>query len=174
MEISIPYNSTPGVFHLEKAFHYCNKITSVLCEIILHRICTEALCKIAIRIGKLSQSKKQNIDYLIISWYSLGGSDAQNNKYCPSWINCLSYLKTNKHFFRILFWHSELRIQCCCCSGLGHCCGLGLIHGPGTSMCHGHGQKNKQNQNKQKTNTFCYLNTTAWDYLKHSRELYIA
>ena len=36
---------------------------------------------------------------------------------------------------------SGLRIQCCHCSGLGHCCGAGWIPGPGTSVCCGGGQK---------------------------------
>ena len=35
----------------------------------------------------------------------------------------------------IPWWHSGLRIWHC------HCCGAGLIPGPGTSTCHGLGQK---------------------------------
>ena len=37
-----------------------------------------------------------------------------------------------------------LRIQHYHCSSLGHCCGMGLIPGPGNSTNHGHGQKKKR------------------------------
>ena len=37
----------------------------------------------------------------------------------------------------ILLWLSQLRIQCCLCSGLGHCCGSVSVPGPGTSTCPG-------------------------------------
>ena len=41
-------------------------------------------------------------------------------------------------------WLSGLRIWCCHCCGWGHCCGLDLIPGMGTSTCHGCGQKGKR------------------------------
>ena len=37
----------------------------------------------------------------------------------------------------VLWWHSRLRIQHCHSSSSGHCCGAGMIPGPGTSMWHG-------------------------------------
>ena len=42
---------------------------------------------------------------------------------------------------RVLVWHSRLKIWCCHCMGLGHCCGTGLIPGLGTSECSGCSQK---------------------------------
>ena len=41
-------------------------------------------------------------------------------------------------------WCIELRIQPCHC-GSGHFCGVASIPGPRTSTCHGHGQKNNDN-----------------------------
>ena len=42
-------------------------------------------------------------------------------------------------------WNSlvawQLRTQGCHCCGSGDCCGAGLIPDPGTSKCHGCGQK---------------------------------
>ena len=43
--------------------------------------------------------------------------------------------------FRVLWWLSELKIQLC------HCCGMGLIPGPGIA-CHGHGKKKKKKKKK--------------------------
>ena len=49
----------------------------------------------------------------------------------------------------VLMWHSELRILHCHCKGLGRCCGVGSIPGPGTSTCYRHSQKkNKTKQNR--------------------------
>ena len=48
-------------------------------------------------------------------------------------------------------WHSGLRIQGYQCSGLGHCCGAGLIPGPISTCCR-HGQK-KKTKNKKTTTT---------------------
>ena len=45
--------------------------------------------------------------------------------------------------FGVLVWHSNLRIQCCHSSGLGHCCDSGSIPGPGTSTCHRYRKKKK-------------------------------
>ena len=42
--------------------------------------------------------------------------------------------------------HSRLRTRHCHCSGLGHCCGMSSIPGPGTSACHGCCQKRKRNE----------------------------
>ena len=33
----------------------------------------------------------------------------------------------------VLLWSSWLKIQCCYCSGVGCCCGMGSIPGPGNS-----------------------------------------
>ena len=56
-------------------------------------------------------------------------------------------------------WHSGLRIQCCHCSSLGCCCGLG------TSACCWHGQKEK------KSNCFCnqkkHFNKNSVKWLYH-------
>ena len=41
----------------------------------------------------------------------------------------------------VLLWCSGLRIQHCHCSSWGCCCGTGSVSGPGTCMCHRHGQK---------------------------------
>ena len=41
------------------------------------------------------------------------------------------------------WWHQGLRIQHFHCSSSGHCCGVELIPGPGTSTCRGCGQKIK-------------------------------
>ena len=35
-------------------------------------------------------------------------------------------------------WCSGLRVWCCHCSSLGHCCGWGSIPGPGTFKCGAH------------------------------------
>ena len=50
--------------------------------------------------------------------------------------------------FRILWWPSSLRIQCCHCSVLSHCCGAGLIPCLGTSACCGNGKKKKKKKKK--------------------------
>ena len=48
-------------------------------------------------------------------------------------------------------WSCCVRIRCCRSCGVGHSCGLEWIPGPGTSTCHGCGQKqtNKQDRTKQ-------------------------
>lgn len=51
---------------------------------------------------------------------------------------------TNIPRVRVLLWHSMLRSQHCHCSGLGHCFGIGLIPGKGTSTCYRLGQKKKK------------------------------
>ena len=46
-----------------------------------------------------------------------------------------------------LLWYSDLRIQCCHCSGSGCCCGGSLIPGPGTFIGYGCSQNiNKKNE----------------------------
>ena len=47
-------------------------------------------------------------------------------------------------------WHRGLKLQCCHCSSLGCCCGVGLIPGPGTSICGGCGQKKKKRKKEKK------------------------
>ena len=37
--------------------------------------------------------------------------------------------------------------------GLGHCCGVGLIPGPGTASCHRCGQKKKEKKRKKMSGT---------------------
>ena len=51
------------------------------------------------------------------------------------------YLKSHAGFPQ---WLSGLRILHCHCCGSGHCYGVGLIPGPGTSTCCGHGQNKVQ------------------------------
>ena len=57
----------------------------------------------------------------------------------------------------VLQWPNGLRIQHCHCSSSGHCCGVGLIPGPGASACCRHGPPPAP-QKKQKTK-----NHVAWD-----------
>ena len=49
----------------------------------------------------------------------------------------------------IILWHRSLRIQHCHCNGSGHCCGMGLIPGLGTSICHGQAKKKKKERKKE-------------------------
>lgn len=49
----------------------------------------------------------------------------------------------------VSLWHRRLRIPCCHCSGSGSNCGAGLIPGPETSVCHGHGQKTSWPKSKE-------------------------
>ena len=51
----------------------------------------------------------------------------------------------------VSLWYSGLKIWHCHCSSLGPCCGVALIPGPGTSICHRSGKKEKTN--KQTKNT---------------------
>ena len=51
-----------------------------------------------------------------------------------------------------LLWLSGLRIQHCHWSSLGRCCGAGSIPAPGTSTCHGHGQKKKEPRGRERLN----------------------
>ena len=52
---------------------------------------------------------------------------------------------------------------------LGWCCGIGLIPGPGTSTCHGHGKKTKQN--KTETASLFFGNTLSCCRGKYSKEM---
>ena len=52
---------------------------------------------------------------------------------------------------------SRLRIQCCHCSSLGHCCGTGSIPGPGISTCHGHNQVTAQENDEDLRRGYIYL-----------------
>ena len=45
--------------------------------------------------------------------------------------------------FGVPWWPSRLRVWHRHCCSLGCCCGVGLIPDPGTFMCYGHSQKNK-------------------------------
>ena len=47
----------------------------------------------------------------------------------------------------------RLRIQHCHCSSLGHCCGTGLIPGPGTSTC---------DEGLKKSNEELYITSLQW------------
>ena len=48
-------------------------------------------------------------------------------------------------------WLSWLRIWCCHSSGSGCCCGMGSIHGPGTSACHDCGKTTKTKKHPKNT-----------------------
>ena len=54
--------------------------------------------------------------------------------------------KTDKTYkaWRVLLWHSGLRIWHYHCSGLGCCCGADSVPGLGSFTCCGRGQKNKK------------------------------
>ena len=52
-----------------------------------------------------------------------------------------TYVCIKMYFLGVLLRCNRLRIQCCHYSSLGHCCGAGLIPGPGIPTCHEHGQK---------------------------------
>ena len=45
-----------------------------------------------------------------------------------------------------LLEYSQLRLQCCQHSGLGHCCPAGSVPGPGTSTCCEFSQKKKEKE----------------------------
>ena len=46
-----------------------------------------------------------------------------------------------RKYFRISLVDLQAMTHCCHCCGSGCCCDVGLIPGPGTSTCHGRGQK---------------------------------
>ena len=48
--------------------------------------------------------------------------------------------------YRSFLWPSGLRMHCCHCRGLDHCCSEGSIPVEGTSTCCGHDQKKVQRQ----------------------------
>ena len=54
---------------------------------------------------------------------------------------CFYYFFNQRKVSGVPLGHSRLRIWCCHCRGSGCCCGMGSIPGPGTSTCHGQGQK---------------------------------
>ena len=60
--------------------------------------------------------------------------------------------KHSKHVLKqsqgVPWWLSGLRLWCCHCCSSGYYCGVGLSPCPGTSACHGHGQKKPQSQMK--------------------------
>ena len=65
---------------------------------------------------------------------------------------CLQKLKLG-----VPLWHSGLRTWHCHCNSLGHCCGVGLIPGPGISLCHGHRQKRIITSSRNFTSEYYYL-----------------
>ena len=71
------------------------------------------------------------------------------------------------------FTAQRLRIQHCHCSGLGYCCGIGLIPGPGTSTFCGHGWKKKKKGAAQSSrNLLCLrLGHIARLHLAHAQDL---
>ena len=94
--------------------------------------------------------------------------------------SCLSRVLSKddpKSTLAVPLWSSGLRIWHCHCSSRGHCCGSGSIPGPGTSTCHGHGQKNKKEQNnlKRPPETFAEMNeahelvpgNSVWERVSH-------
>ena len=53
------------------------------------------------------------------------------------------YKQNNLEIYKISVpvWLNRLKTRHCHCRGSGHCCGTGLIPGPGSSACRGRGQK---------------------------------
>ena len=49
----------------------------------------------------------------------------------------------------VSWWSSGLRVGCCHCPGLGHCCGMGSISGPGMSACCGHAKKERETERER-------------------------
>ena len=72
-------------------------------------------------------------------------------RYVVSLLNHLLMFCFKNLQLRAFLWHSRLRIWHCLCGGLGHCCAVGLIPGPGTSMCYGYSLPPTKQQNKTKT-----------------------
>ena len=56
-------------------------------------------------------------------------------------------------------WCSRLRIHRCHC--LGHCCGMGLIPGPTTSICCRHSQKKKRERERENLHLFEEFRTSV-------------
>ena len=61
--------------------------------------------------------------------------------FCIAEIGRTFKINYNKIKQRIPWWLSGFRIGCCHRCGSGHCCGMGLIPGPGNAACCGSGQK---------------------------------
>ena len=57
---------------------------------------------------------------------------------------------SEKGKLEVLLWLSGLRVWHCPRSGLGHCCGSGLIPGPGTYICRGAAKKKKKRKENKK------------------------
>ena len=68
-------------------------------------------------------------------------------------------------------WHSGLRIWCCHCSSLGHCCGAGSIPGPGTSICYGCGQKKKNHSISMGLGSKVYLLFVCLLFFPHMQHM---
>ena len=66
----------------------------------------------------------------------------------------LSLNRFKKNIVGVPLWHRGLKLQCCHCSSLGCCCGVGLIPGPGTSICGGCGQKKKKKKKERKERNY--------------------
>ena len=87
-------------------------------------------------------------------------NDFQLGKVCLSYYislkeGCNDEAQAKKAEQGVLLWLTGLRIWRCHCSGLGHCCGTGLIPGWGTSTCQGYAQKRrKKRQNVRETREF--------------------
>ena len=58
------------------------------------------------------------------------------------------WIKKMWYLYRSFLVGQQVKDPYCHCSGLGHCCGSGLIPGPGTSAFCGRGQKEKKKKKK--------------------------
>lgn len=74
----------------------------------------------------------------LLNYFILVISRSQNRIHFVIQAKC-TFLKIGD-FMGVLLWWRGLRIQHC------HCYGIGLIPGPGASICHGTGQKKKMDK----------------------------
>ena len=67
-------------------------------------------------------------------------------------LGCAQLWIPEQNAMGIPWWLSRLRTQCCYCCGSGCCCGVGLIPGPGTSLCCRCIQKKTKQKDKKTQN----------------------
>ena len=98
------------------------------------------------------QGKWEEEDFkaLMLSWGPALCLSDKVASHCPTWSYLLPKYKngnsTSSSVFKkllpgVAWWLSGLRIQRCHFHGSGYSCDTGSIPGPGTSTCHGYGQK---------------------------------
>lgn len=63
-------------------------------------------------------------------------------------------------------WCSRLWIQCCHCSGSGHCCGTGLISAQGASICCGPPHHHHQKKRKRWKSKIIVVNRYTQQYYR--------